>query len=107
MDCKEFREVLDLYIDNELSPDARTKAQIHLYECSRCRRVEQELFRLRGSLKEALSRHHPPQVLVNRVSNISQSKLRRAAAWAGAILRVDLPIWKQRIAIPTPVLSLL
>src|SRR5258708_6902368 len=77
MDCKEFREILDLYIDDELSPEASTAARLHLKECSRCRKVETELLRVRSALKLIVSEHQPPPELVNAVHRLSQSPWRK------------------------------
>lgn len=67
MDCKEFREVLDLYLDAELSPEAMAAARGHLSECGRCHRVEAELLRLRQAVKQVVTQYQPPADLARRI----------------------------------------
>ena len=47
MDCKKLREVLDAYVDRELSVDATAQAEAHIAECNACRRAVENLARLR------------------------------------------------------------
>ncbi len=84
MDCKEFREVLDLYIDAELAPERMTAALAHLSECAACERAEKELLRLRRALKLAVSQHQPPDELRLRVRRLSQPLWRRLLPWQGS-----------------------
>ena len=113
MDCKEFREILDLYADHELSPDASTEARIHLKECPSCRRAERELLRLRRALKLTVAQHQPPPDLVNAVRRIAQPRWRRLlgignqAADAGTVVQSDRPLWRENIRLPIPVFVLL
>ncbi len=79
MDCKEFREVLDLYVDNELSAEAMASAGLHLNECGPCRTARDELLRLRQAVKEAVSKHQPPPSLLRSVRRVSSSPGRRVA----------------------------
>lgn len=67
MDCKEFREALDLYTDGELSAEARASAGLHLSECSACRVAADQMHRLRRAVKEAVGRHEPSAELVEHV----------------------------------------
>lgn len=76
MDCKEFREILDLYVDEELSPEALADAQIHLADCHACRRAENTLLNLRSNLKLTVSQHQPPPDLVKTVQRITESRWR-------------------------------
>ena len=80
MDCKEIREVLDLYVDRELSADAAASASVHLNECASCRRVHQELLRLRRGVKLALAQHQPPPDLAHRIHSRLSSPWRRVLA---------------------------
>ena len=107
MDCKEFREILDLYVDDELSAEASAAARVHLNECLACRRVEQELRRLRADLKQLVARYEPPPELFEEVGKISQSPWRKLMNAARKRTRVGQPLWKQRIVIPAPVFALL
>src|SRR5262249_5006766 len=64
---KEIREVLDLYVDGELSADAAASAGVHLSECPLCRKAHEELLRLREGVKLAVSQHQPPPDLAARI----------------------------------------
>ncbi len=80
MDCKEIREVLDLYVDGELSADAASSASAHLNECASCRRVHQDLLRLGRAVKLAVARHQPPPGLAGRIHSHLFSPWRRVLA---------------------------
>jgi len=80
MDCKEFREALDLYVDSELSAEAMAAAGLHVSECAACRLAADELFRLRRSIQEAVNRHQPPPGLVESVQRNLAPPVRRAGA---------------------------
>jgi anti-sigma factor RsiW len=94
MDCKAFRESLDLYADGELAPEALADARLHLSECAACRRTEAELLRLRRALKRTVAQHEPPPELVRRVEALTGA--RRAHQ-----------LWQMRISLPAPVFALL
>jgi len=80
MDCKEFREVLDLHVDRELSAEAAVSAELHLRECGSCHLAAEELLRLRRALKEAVNRHQPPPGLAESVQRNLAPPVRRAGA---------------------------
>jgi hypothetical protein len=80
MDCKEVREMLDLYVDGELSADAAASASVHLNECTPCRRAHQELLRLRRAVKHVVAQHEPPPDLALRIQRYLFSPWRRALA---------------------------
>jgi anti-sigma factor RsiW len=109
VDCKEFRDALDLYVDGELSPDGASAARLHLSECAACRAAERELMRLRGALKLAVSKHEPPPELVSAVRAIPRHRWRKlardTAARGGA--PGARPFWRRRVALPAPVFALL
>ncbi len=88
MDCKEIREVLDLYVDGELSADAAASATTHLNECALCRRAQEELLRLRRAVKLAVTQHRPPPDLATRIQSHLPSSWRRVLAPALAIFLV-------------------
>lgn len=104
MDCKEFREVLDLYADEELSPDAMTAARLHLAGCASCRAAERELLRLRRALKLAVSKHQPPPELVGAVRDIYQPWWRKLLRVASASGEPDgsRPFWSRKVMLPVP-----
>jgi len=80
MDCKKLREVLDAYVDRELSPDAAAQAEAHLAECNGCRRAAQALTRLREAVRAAAGEPEAPADLMERV----QSSL--SPRWRGAVV---------------------
>jgi len=79
MDCKKLREVLDAFVDRELSPDAAAQAEAHIAECNRCRQAVEALTKLREAVRAAAGRPEVPAHLFERV----QSSLR--PPWRGSI----------------------
>ena len=67
MDCKKLREVLDAYMDRELSPDAAAQAEAHIAECDACRRAVEALTRLREGVRAAAGKPEAPAHLTDRV----------------------------------------
>lgn len=104
MDCKQFREVLDLYLDHELSVEATAAAHVHVRECFRCRKAEQELLKLRAALKSAVSQHQPSVKLVAAVQQITQSRRRNLFASAR---RGFSNYSRKNIRVPVPVFTIL
>jgi Putative zinc-finger len=81
MDCKNLREILDLYIDGELSPEATVQADRHLAECPACRNTVAGLNRLRQAVKAAVGQYQPTSQLVDRVRQSTISRWTRARSW--------------------------
>src|SRR5712692_3338677 len=92
MDCKHLREVLDLYVDGELSPEATVQAEAHLAECHACRRAANRLQGLRQAVKAAVSQYQPAPQLAHRVRRSTLSPWHRRPAWALAVTAVALLI---------------
>ncbi len=63
MYCKRLRELLDLYVDGELSAEATEAARLHLMECADCRRAERQLSLLRMGIRGAMAQYRPPVAL--------------------------------------------
>src|SRR5713226_2021788 len=80
MDCKKLREVLDAYVDRELSPDAAAQAEAHIAECSSCRRAVEGLARLREAVRTAAGKPEVPQQLLARVQSSLSPRWHRALA---------------------------
>jgi anti-sigma factor (TIGR02949 family) len=80
MDCKKLREVLDAYMDRELSVDAATQAEAHIAECSACRRAVESLARLREAVRTAAGKSEAPVDLTERVRSSVSPRWHRAAA---------------------------
>ena len=107
MDCKEFREKLDLYIDHELSAEASSTAQLHVQECSRCRRAEEALLQLRRGVKQVVKSVAPPPDLLPNVTALMQPRPRKTKTLQRNSWLDYLPLWRQRIMLPVPILALL
>ena len=90
MDCKNIREILDLYVDGELSPEATVQAETHLAGCDSCRRTVDRLNRLRRAVKATASRYQPPLPLVTRVRQLTISRWKRPRIWVPAVAIVLL-----------------
>ncbi len=81
MDCKNIREILDLYVDGELSPEANAQAEAHLAECVACRNTVAGLKRLRQAVKTAVGQYRPTAQLVDRVRQSTISWRSRPRTW--------------------------
>lgn len=79
MDCKKLREVLDAYVDRELSADAAAQAEAHLAECSACRRAVEGLARLREAVRAAAGKPEAPVQLLQSVQSSLLPRWHRAA----------------------------
>ena len=90
MDCKNIREILDLYVDGELSPEATVQAEAHLAECSACRNTVAGLNRLRQAVRTAVGQYQPTSQLVDRVRHSSISRWRRPRTWVPTAATVML-----------------
>src|SRR5260370_36714747 len=69
MDCKKLREVLDAYVDRELSVDAAAQAEAHIAECGACRRAVEGLARLREAVRTAAGKPEAPARVLARVQS--------------------------------------
>ncbi len=80
MDCKRLREVLDAYVDRELSTDAIAQADAHIAECDACRHAVEGLSRLREAVKTAVGNPEPSPELAERVRGLIAPRWYRATA---------------------------
>jgi anti-sigma factor (TIGR02949 family) len=80
MDCKKLREVLDAYMDHELSVDAAAQAEAHIAECDACRRAVENLARLREAVRTVAGKPEAPVELVERVRSSVSPRWQRTAA---------------------------
>ena len=106
MDCKEFRERLDPYVDGELAPESAGEMRGHLKGCASCAKVEAGLLSLRSSLKRVVNRHRPPHELERKVLCSLHSPPSPRSAFDESD-RVGTPVWRARVAVPVPVFALL
>ena len=108
MDCKEFRQLLDLYVDGELSPEASFSALEHMESCVRCKRAHSQLLFLREAVKRVVKQSEPPSELVKKVKGITRSPWDRAPRIAGPPQpEARMSFWRRKISIPMPVFGLL
>lgn len=77
MDCKQFREVLDCYVDGELSADATAAAGAHVRECRACGLAAERLNTLRRQVRDAVTAYVPPPDLQHRVRRSLRPSLLR------------------------------
>ncbi len=80
VDCKKLREVLDAYVDHELSPDAAAQAEAHIAECNRCRRAVEALMGLREAVRATAGKPEAPAHLLHQVRSSLAPSWRRARA---------------------------
>jgi predicted anti-sigma-YlaC factor YlaD len=99
MDCKEFRELVDFYVDGELSPETTLSARAHLEGCGACSRVEQQLLRLRGAVKRVVNEIAPPPELETRVKNLAWPGWHKVTIGsASKDQTAEVPFWRKKIA---------
>jgi hypothetical protein len=67
MNCKQFRESLDCYLDGELSAEASAAADAHRKECPQCERAAMRLQELKTAVRRAVSIATPPSGLDARI----------------------------------------
>jgi hypothetical protein len=106
MDCKQFREVMDLYVDGELSSSATAAASLHRAECPACDRCSKELSRLRSATAAEIAQVAIPAGFHQRMSEaldgVSNEKASKATT------RLPLwPVWLSLGAIPVFLLMLI
>lgn len=67
MNCKQFRESLDCYLDGELSAEASAAADAHRKECPQCERAVMHLQELKTTVRRTVSIATPPPDLDARI----------------------------------------
>lgn len=67
MNCKQFRESLDCYLDGELSGEASAAADAHRKECPQCERAVLRLQELKTTVRRTVSIATPPSDLDARI----------------------------------------
>lgn len=93
MDCKDFREAMDLYLDGELAEEAAAAADLHLAECERCRMACERLRALRTRLQEAVRVTPVPATLEARIRAQLFPRWRTGWAAALALLLLAALLW--------------
>ena len=90
MDCKSIREILDLYVDGELSPEATVQTEAHLAECDSCKRTVDHLNRLRRAIKASVSQYQPTAHLLDHVRRSTVTSWLRPTIWTSAAVALFL-----------------
>ncbi len=84
MECREAREYVDCFIDNEIEPHAKALVEEHLASCAQCQRVFAFQERIKSLLKAQMKRVQAPDALRQRIiTQINQ-------------LERDKPQWESR-----------
>lgn len=111
MDCKEFRERLDPYVDGELSAASAHEAREHSKGCASCAKAEAGLLHLRSSLKRVVERHRPPPGLEREVLRSLRARGRATRLPPGGALvesrRAGMHVWRAKVIVPVPLFALL
>lgn len=87
MNCKQFRESLDCYLDGELSPAAAAAADAHGQECPPCDRAMRRQGDLKRAVRRAAGAVTPPPGLDARVRAALTPRWRRPFAAAASPVR--------------------
>lgn len=86
MDCRQFREIADLYLDRELAPESQVAADHHLRDCPQCAGVVSHLTGMRTRLREHVRAQPVPPDLEARARLRIEPPARwfSVPAWAAA-----------------------
>ena len=74
LDCKEFEDKIELYIDKELSTDEIKEFEMHLNTCPSCRENLEFAIALRKTLRE-IELPSPPKDFLDRVNNAIDAQI--------------------------------
>src|SRR5215212_4373655 len=111
IDCKEFRERLDLYVDGELPAASANEAREHSKGCAPCAKAEAGLRHLRSSLKRVVNRHQPPPTLERDVLRSLRSRRRgthdRVGRARDESRGAGTHVWRSKVSVPLPFFALL
>jgi anti-sigma factor RsiW len=111
MDCEEFREGLDRYVDGELTAAAADEAREHLRVCPSCAKAAAGLRHLKSSLKRVVNRHKPPRELEREVLRSLRSRTRGEVTRGGRSHnespRDTTPVWRAKVNLPLPFFALM
>ena len=90
MICNALEELLDLYLDGELSEDDRTRVEAHLAECPACRAYVDDGLALHAAL--AGDEVDPPAGFADRVMAAVAAQPRKTRKKASVWWKVALPL---------------
>ena len=66
-DCATTSALLDVYADDEASPETNALVQVHLSECARCEQALRDVRALKMQLRDVLGQERAPQELAARI----------------------------------------
>jgi anti-sigma factor RsiW len=102
-DCATTSALLDVYADDEASPETNALVQAHLRECARCEQALRDVRALKMQLRDVLGRERAPEELATRIRmTLDQQRPRRlvhalrnwlAPASAAAVLIAAWTLW--------------
>ena len=99
MQCSETRELIQLYLDNELDAQATLRVQQHLESCRGCERIMEDLSALDGLLKKgALEDETAADALRTRIVVQIKAGERRPGAGFSGMLSSQFA-WKRLAAV--------
>jgi|HubBroStandDraft_1064217.scaffolds.fasta_scaffold44311_2 anti-sigma factor RsiW len=88
MECKDARELMPRYIDDELTPEAKQATVTHINGCPDCRRLADEELAWHRSVRQAGTRYQAPEAVKRQVlraiRSSTASRLGGTRAWAMA-----------------------
>jgi anti-sigma factor RsiW len=97
MECKELRELMARYVDDELPPEAKQATVTHINGCSDCRRLADEELAWRQAVRQSGTYYRAPDALrqhvlqaVRRSTGPSMGGVRAWAMAASVLLAVGL-----------------
>jgi hypothetical protein len=94
MDC-EWTGKISLLVDGELTLEEAAKVSTHLVACESCQRAQTDFLQLRELVQD-----YPAPGL------FAQRRVLASILASESVLE-NVPLWKRRIAVPTPILALL
>lgn len=98
MECRQFRDALDCYLDAELSPEAMVAAEAHRRVCAACDRLAAQRAGLKAAVKRTVSTPAMPVTLDARVRRMlasaprSQPWMSRSTVWRSVVAAAALII---------------
>jgi Ca-activated chloride channel family protein len=86
MTCKEYRELIALSVENDLSSPELEWLETHLQTCSACRDFEADMLKSQAELKDVAGEvpnedTHLARVRQNVLNNIAERKVSRSHSW--------------------------
>lgn len=99
MRCDEAADLMDLFLDGELSEDLRRRFEKHLARCADCSHEARHLELARSALREAVERVEPSASFRERAAARLVSELGRPPHSAAAAGRQwELPFERQELS---------